>query len=373
MDVCFFGGYDSGYPRNAVLRRGLAANGVRVSECRVRPGQRFWLRYPLLLLGWLALRRKSGTAPVLLLVPEFCQKDLPLARLLSVLFSRRIIFDPLASRFETKILDWRRRPEGSLAAWWNRAIDRWALRASGLVLADTQTHKEYYCREFGMDAGKIEVLPVGFDDQVFPRSLALRWPAVRPKSAPFTALFFGSFLPLHGAETIVQAARFVSGKDKDIRFKFIGSGQTLPRTKRLAADLGLSNVSFEGWTQQRILAEKVALEADICLGIFGRTKKAERVVPHKIFQAMALRKPVITGRTPAVEEFFSHRADIYLCRNDEPASLAEAVLELKRDKALREAIAARGYQSVWEKYQPRALGAALNDILVRHFLSPRSG
>jgi hypothetical protein len=48
MDVLFFGAYNPEYPRNVVLRRGLELNGVEVSECRVRPGPKFWLRYPLL-------------------------------------------------------------------------------------------------------------------------------------------------------------------------------------------------------------------------------------------------------------------------------------------------------------------------------------
>lgn len=366
MDVCFFGGYDASYPRNAVIRRGLRANGVRVSECRVNPGGRFWARYPLLFSRWISLAKDRASHPSFLFVPEFCQKDVPLARFLGLLSSRRLVFDPLASRFETKILDWRRNPEGSLAAWWNRVIDLLALKLSDIVLADTQAHKDYYCRQFGLDARKIEVLPVGFDDEIFSKRLAHNRPVSRTGNSPFTVLFFGSFLPLHGADVIIRAAHLVSEEDKAIRFHFIGRGQTLPRVKRAASDLGLRNVSFEGWAGQTSLAGKIAEEADICLGIFGRTEKAERVVPHKIFQSIALRKPVITARTPAVEEFFSHRKNIFLCERPEPVSLAQAILKLKKEAGLREEIAEKGYNLVWEKFQPCALGGALKKVLERH-------
>jgi glycosyltransferase involved in cell wall biosynthesis len=367
MDVCFFGGYDAGYPRNAVIRRGLEANGVRVSQCRVKPGGRFLVRYPLLFSRWIPLAKKSGVPPSFLFVPEFCQKDVPLARFLSLLSSRRLIFDPLASRFETKILDWRRKPEGSLAAWWNRVIDLWALKLSDLALADTQAHKDYYCRQFGLDARKIEVLPVGFDDHIFSKNLVQDRPVSKIGDLPFTVLFFGSFLPLHGVEVIIQAAQQIWMEDKTVRFQFIGSGQTLPRVRQLASDLGLRNVWFENWISQASLAEKIVLEADICLGIFSRTEKAERVVPHKIFQSMALRKPVVTSRTSAVEEFFSHRKNIFLCEKGEPISLARAILKLKNEAGLREEIAANGFELVWEKFQPCALGSALKKILERHF------
>ena len=363
MDVIFFGGYDPAYPRNAVLRRGLELNGVRVSECQVRPGRRFWLRYPALLRRWLRRPKSQPSSPSVLFIPEFAQKDVPLARLFAGLTSRCVVFDPLASRYETKILDWRRKPEGSLSAWWNRLIDRWTFRSSDFLLADTQSHKDYYCREYGIEQNQIAVLAVGFDDRVFSKALADVRTAHRAARAPFTVLFFGSFLPLHGVDDVVEAARLVSKADRTVRFRLIGSGQTLGLVRARVAESGLANVDFEGWLSPVELAERVAQTADLCLGIFGHTGKAERVVPHKVFQAMALGKPVISARTPAIREFFSDRENILLCRKEDPGSLAEAILELKRDPALRERIAQKGRELVWEKYHPAALGAILKGLL----------
>jgi glycosyltransferase involved in cell wall biosynthesis len=363
MDVVFFGGYDPEYPRNAVLRRGLELNGVRVSECRVWPLRRFWRRYPALARRWSGLPKRPASPLRFLFVPEFAQKDVPLARLLARMTSRRVVFDPLASRYETKILDWRRKPEGSPSARWNRAIDRRAFRSSDLIIADTGAHKAYYCREFGVSPGRVAVIPVGFDDRVFSQELGTIPPAVPDGKAPFTVLFFGSFLPLHGADAVIEAARLVSEADASVVFRFIGSGQTLELVRGLAQKYKLANADFEGWLNQTELAERVARTADICLGIFGRTEKADRVVPHKVFQSMALGKPVITARTPAAEEFFTDGEDIVLCRKGEPRDLAEAILELKRDPVLRRRIAQRGHGLVWRRYQPAALGAVLKEIL----------
>ncbi len=363
MDVVFFGGYDPDYPRNAVLRRGLELNGVRVSECRDRAGRRFWRRYPALVRRWLGLPRPPSSPLRFLFVPEFAQKDVPLARLLARLTSRRVVFDPLASRYETKILDWRRKPEGSPSARWNRAIDRRAFRSSDLIIADTEAHKEYYGREFGVDPRRVAVIPVGFDDRIFLKDLGAIRPAIPDGKAPLTVLFFGSFLPLHGADEVVEAARIVAEADGSVTFRFIGSGQTLDLVRGLTEKYRLANVGFEGRLSQPELAERVARTADVCLGIFGRTEKADRVVPHKIFQSMALGKPVITARTPAASEFFADRQDILFSRRGEPRDLAEAILELKRDAALRAKIAQNGYDLVCRKYRPAVLGAALKEIL----------
>jgi glycosyltransferase involved in cell wall biosynthesis len=298
-------------------------------------------------------------------VPEFCQKDVPLAKLLAIVNSRKVIFDPLASRFETKFGDWRWRPEESLAAWWNKAIDRWAFRFSDLIIADTQAHKDYYCRQFKLRPGKIAVIPVGFDDRIYKAERSRRRRVSRGSGSSFTVLFFGSFLPLHGVETVVEAARWIAKEDGAIQFELIGSGRTFDRVRRLASELSLANIRFDGWMGQDELAERVAARADICLGLFGQTEKAGRVVPHKVFQSMALGKPVVTARTPAAEEFFAHRENIFLCNLGEPELLARAILELKQDSGLREHIARKGFELAWEKFHPWAIGAELADALIK--------
>jgi glycosyltransferase involved in cell wall biosynthesis len=222
---------------------------------------------------------------------------------------------------------------------------------------------DYYCREFGVDPRKVAVVPVGFDDRVFSRDIMELRPGGEPAGQSFTVLFFGSFLPLHGVDDVIEAARLVEAADRSVSFRFIGSGQTLGFAQANAAELGLANVAFEGWQSQSNLAARDARSADIFLGIYGRTEKADRVVPHKVFQAMALGKPVITARTSAVEEFFADRENILLCRKGDAASLAEAILELRWDTALRQRIALSGRETVWRQYNPAALGAVLRGIL----------
>ena len=203
----FIGAYDPSYPRNAVIRKGLAALGDEVAEYPAPQGFKIWLRYPTLLARLAAGSPRSGPRVPLsdldcFFVPEFCQKDVPLGRFLATLLAKPLVFDPLAPRYETKILDWKRRPPSSLHAWWNFRIDAWSFRLSDLILADTGAHKDHFCRTYGVPAGRIGVIPVGYDDELFdPERLSSC-----PRTGPFTVLFFGSFLPLHGVDSAVEAA-----------------------------------------------------------------------------------------------------------------------------------------------------------------------
>jgi len=351
MEICIFGAYEPDYPRIVVIRKGLRRCGVGVWECRLPPGYKFWLRYPLLAMRYLRFHRSHDA----FFVPQFCQKDIPLVKLLAVLTSRMILFDPLASRYETKILDRRVKPIDSPAAWWNHLIDTASLRLSDLILADTKAHKDYYCKEFGISEQKVIVLPVGFDDDLFePRSHAC--------DGDFRVLFFGSFLPLHGVDVIIRAAKIVAESDPEIRFELVGSGQTHAGARALAAEIQADNIFFESWRSLEEFPTMIA-RADICLGIFGRTEKARRVVPHKIFQAMAMCKPVITARTPALEENFRHGRDLLFCEEPLPENLARGILELKRDRELRTRIAENGMWAVRENFSPVALGRRLLDSM----------
>jgi glycosyltransferase involved in cell wall biosynthesis len=381
MTFTFLGAYDPDYPRNAVIRKGLRQLGIPSRECRADRKWKFWARYPLLILDLLkptplSARPSAGRGgPRCLFVPEFGQKDVPLARLWATLTARKVVFDPLAARYETKVVDWKRIPSDSPSAWWNYQIDRAAFAGADLVLADTAAHKAYYCRMYGLDPNKVEVLPLGYDDELFrpPDPGATGASAAdRAPGRPFEVLFTGSFLPLHGTDVIIEAARIVAGRDPGVRFTFIGSGRTHDAARRAAEAAGLNNVVFAGWRPLAELPASIAA-VDVCLGIFGRTEKARRVVPHKLVQAMGAGKAVITARTPAAEEFFIHRQHLLFCDETLAESLAAAVLELKADAALRERIARDGCALVRERFSPRATAKRLMEIVERHFPSSPRG
>jgi len=175
-------------------------------------------------------------------------------------------------------------------------------------------------------------------------------------------LFFGSFLPLHGVDVIIRAAKIVSETDPEIRFELVGSGQTHAEAQALVSELNAENVFFRSWCSLGDFPAMIA-RADICLGIFGHTEKARRVVPHKVYQAMAMRKPVISARTPALEEIFQHERDLVFCREPLTENLARSVLELRSNPQLRKDIAENGMRTVWDHYAPAALGMRLLDSI----------
>lgn len=349
--IVLFGGYDADYPRNAIIRSGCRRAGSRVLECRVDGTRKVTSRYPLLLKEFIGSVPRDG-AP--LLVPDFRHKDVPLAWMLARATGRKLVFDPLVSRYETRVLDRGDAGHGSMQAAHNRNIDRISMRLADLVLADTDAHAEFYRSEFGLPQGRVRTLRLGYQDELFPEV------PLRERSGPFEVLFYGSFLPLHGVETIAAASRFLSGEG--FRFTIVGGGQTHAEAVRLAGALPPGELSLRQPVPAGSLAGLIR-DADAVLGIFGTTLKASMVVPNKVYQALASGRPVITADTPAIREIFRDGVDLLGVPAGDPRSLAAALRCLRDDRELACRLARSGGTLVRREYNPVSVAGRLAAIL----------
>lgn len=372
MTVCYWGTYDAEYPRNRILMTGLRASGVEVREChfplwkdssqKLRHARSGWFR-PGLLLRWarayadLAARFLSSPRPDFLFVGYSGHFDVFPAWVLCRLRGVPLVFDAFLSLYDSLVLDRgtvaRRGLKARFLAW----VDRTACRLADRVLLDTQTHAEFFRKTFGLPADKFWVLPIGADDLVFHPGRGLS-----RNGRPYTVLHFGRYIPLHGLETVVRAARLLEENGAPCRFLMVGDGEERGRIEALASRLGVRSVEFRGPETPGRLAETMR-EVDLCLGIFGETGKASRVVPNKVYEAMAAGKPIITGDSPAAREFLTNEVDCLLCRRGDPGALAEAILRLRNDGALAERLALAGRRRFLERAAPQAIGRELVERL----------
>ena len=338
--VCLFGGHHRGYPRSSVIMSGLQRIGVPVTECTVSPRLKSPRRYPALIRAY---RRLRGDFDVLF-VPEFRHKDVPLAWALSRRTSKLLVFDPLVSRYDTRVHDRADADARGLQATHNLNLDRIALSLPDLALADTAAHARYFRERLAAPDARVRVLPVGYDDAVFrPLPMPAANDVVR-------VLFYGSYLPLHGVDVIVDAATRLRA-ERGIHFELIGGGQTFDDVTRRLRDAAPGNISIEPRIDAAHLPARIA-RASICLGIFGTTDKASRVVPNKVYQCAAMARPVITADTPAVREFFEPARHIEVVRAGDGAALAERILVLAGDASRRAALGEAAAEHARLHYSP---------------------
>jgi glycosyltransferase involved in cell wall biosynthesis len=348
--VCCFGAYDPGYPRNRIVRAGLAAAGFGVVEARVE-ARRAWRRWPALATAWSRVARRTD----LVLVPEFRHKDVPLARALKG--ARPLVFDPLVSRWDTLVEDWRLHERGSAQARWNRAIDRWTFRAADRLLCDTWAHGELFV-ELGADRARLRRVLVGAEAAFFDVPPP-------PASGPVRLTYIGGFLPLHGIATLLEAVALVETRASALPpfvVQMVGDGIDYDEARNTARTLKLTHVEFTG-RMAYTDAPRVLASSHVALGAFGAGEKTGRVIPHKLWQGLAAGRAVVTGDGEGPREVFTDGVHLRLTPRGDAARLADVLAEFVASRERCERLGAAGRERARELGTPEAVGRQLAEAM----------
>lgn len=266
-----------------------------------------------------------------------------------------VLFDAFISNYDTLCFDRGlfspQSLPGRLAFW----LDKTSTRLADLILLDTRQHTNYFAKLFDIPAQKLDFLPVGCNEDMFyPRKNNIR-PGTK-------VLYYSTYLPLHGVDTVVRAAALLRSEGH-LNFKIIGNGQEYNSVQRLSDSLGIQNISFAPSVSLNQLPLEIAA-ADVCLGgHFGASDKAGRVIPGKVYQILAMGCPLIAADTPANRELLHQGDSAILCKPNDANALAAAILTLHRDGALRQQLSKRGLILFKEKASEAVITQRLKGIV----------
>lgn len=369
--VCYFGTYRAEYSRNQIMIAALRSNGIQVIECheplwhsiedRVQTASGGWCNPNFLIrvirtyYNLLKKYHKISDYDVMILgYPG--QFDVYLARLLAWLRHKPLALDAFMSPYLIAL----ERGLTNQHRWTARLIYglEWlAYRLSDLLIADTYEYVAWYRRTFGLSLTRFALIPTGADDRIF-----------RPMDIPHAdvesmhVVYYGTFIPNHGVIYILEAARLLNEQGATIHIELIGDGPDRNKALAFAKRYNLTNVTFIGWLDQTDLIKHIA-RADVCLGAFGNTPQSLMTIQNKIYEGLAMAKPVLTGDSPAIHKSLQHRTHVYLVERANPETLpkaiAEGLLQLQIDPALRQRLGEQGYLVFTEKYAIKIQGEQL--------------
>jgi len=373
LRVCYFGTYEKDYVRNRTIIDGLRKYGWDVQECHVPLWERqvnktgSYLQVASLikravevLVAYVKLFLKhlfSVRRYDVLMVGYIGHFDIPLAWILTRFPRRMLVFNPLISLCDTLVDDRAAFGEGSFMSGFLRRLDRWTCRVADLVLLDTEAHITYFVNTFGLPREKFVRVFVGVREQVFaPREY-------RQQGNVFRLTFVGKYTPLHGLHTMMHAAKLLND-EPDIEFNFIGKGQLSDEIQKLASDLDLRNIHFSDWVAYDQLPDCLT-QADVCLGIFGTTDKAGRVIPGKVFWGISMGWPIITGDSVAIRELLTDGENALLCPRGDPEALSRTILRARADPELLRRVAGGGRQTYLAQATEVHIGKMVADAIER--------
>lgn len=235
---------------------------------------------------------------------------------------KRIIFDEFVV-----LHDWLVSEHGKLRdnGFIIKLIDgymKWLIGRCSVILTDTRAHADLIKRVYGVNESKIITIPVGTDESVF-------YPRPPISHQNFDIFFYGSMLPLHGMETILEAILICTAKTNKVKFTIAGGRGNRVMMDRITEFISSNNLSEQmkhiDWIEYTKLPDFIAT-ADLCLaGPFGDTGQSKRVITGKTFQFLAMGRPTIIGQNEVTKSFIDKK-NCLLIKQKSPADLADAIL-----------------------------------------------
>ena len=244
------------------------------------------------------------------------------------LFTKKpIVFDYYVSLHEMMTGDRNLFPADSWRGKFTFWLDKKSLELADYIIVDTTPLIDGAVNTYGIDRSKFTRLPVAVNEEM-----------IHPVDVPrhkevFTLVYMGSYIPFHGVDRVMNAAKILQDKGVEVHFLMLGDGQTFKANRKLAKDLALNNVEFISYVTMEEL--NVYYNAsDVTLGAFSGSDRSKMFITNKAYESFAVGKPHLTVENNALNELFEDNKDIFYIQEPTAVALANRIMEIKEDEAL---------------------------------------
>jgi len=164
----------------------------------------------------------------------------------------------------------------------------------------------------------------------------------------------GTAHPLHALEVLFDVLRELFTEHSELAGLIVGHSDLIAQLR--ARGEGLP-IAFAGRVRHEDVPRHIAA-MDICIA----TVSSALGLSMKLFEYMAMGKPVIGTRWKAVESVVQHERDGLLVANEDRHDLKRAILRLMRDPGLRERLGRSARRNVLARYTWRRNAERVLDL-----------
>lgn len=163
-------------------------------------------------------------------------------------------------------------------------------------------------------------------------------------------LFYGGIIGhAQGLDVILNAAKELENYE-NIKFVLLGNGPEKERLLKLKAELGLNNLQFYDAVPKSQM-QKIIMDTNASIIPLKRLDLFKGAIPSKIFENLALKKPIILGVEGEAEELFIQqgRCGVSFIPEDSK-DLAKQILHLYNNPDLVKELGENGLAYVSENF-----------------------
>ena len=172
--------------------------------------------------------------------------------------------------------------------------------------------------------------------------------------------FLGTFQAWYGLENLIAAMPKVIQRVPHARLLMVGDGHIRDQLERQVADSGLKEVvQFTGYIDHTEVPRYLSI-FDAAVAAFRDLDIAFCGSPIKLFEYMAAGRAIVASRIGQIPEIVEHDRTALLVEPGNVDQLADALVRLSGDPALRQRLGTaaqqEGQQYSWEAYAEQLIG-----------------
>lgn len=168
----------------------------------------------------------------------------------------------------------------------------------------------------------------------------------------FIVSYVGGFGHFRGIDTLIKALPIIVQKEPSIHLLVVGGRSPTERRnlETLSEQLGVrEHVTFTGWVSFEKAMEYMRV-SDLSAIPYHITPLTNATVPHKIFQAMYLKKPVLVSDVKPLKRIVEETGCGSIFQAGNHTQLANNILKLVGNPKLMEEMGEKGRKAIKNKY-----------------------
>ena len=230
-----------------------------------------------------------------------------------------------------------------------KQTEKYCVRQANRIITVVDEAKEHYVHDYGVSPQKVTVV-MNAEDLDYFCSLPVKEEIVSKYQPYVTIAYIGGFGHHRGIQTTISAMPKIMLEIPRSKLLLIGSGNNEDELRQLARKEGVEEaVEFVGWQPFTLVPSYIAA-SQVCLVPHIASGFTDTTVPHKIFQYMAMGKPVITSSAKPLARIIKETGAGIVYPSGDAATLAETVIRIYQDEELAAKLRQAAKIAVTTKY-----------------------
>ncbi len=152
----------------------------------------------------------------------------------------------------------------------------------------------------------------------------------------FIVLYVGIIIGGRGIDIAIKALKEIKKKRADVKLVIVGNGKIENEMRSLTRELNLEDtVFFEGWVDNALVPEYIN-SCNLGLLPFMNTQHINHTIANKLFDFMAIGKPVLCSDVKPMRRIIEASGAGYLFKAENIMSLKDMIIQAIEDRAIKE-------------------------------------